>query len=58
MSSHWWGELGRVTLMGRAGSRCVFRGGCGLRMTLGNPSAYGWDFVPTLFVVWPEVSQH
>ena len=31
MPAHWWVELGLVHLVGRAMSRGVFRGGCGLR---------------------------
>ena len=36
----------------------VFRGGFGLRMTLGGLSADELGYIPTLRVVWPEVSQH
>ena len=49
---------GSLPLMARAMSRGVFRGSCGLRMTLGTLSADGWGCVPTLLVVWPEASQH
>ena len=56
--AHWWVELGLVPLMGRAMSRGLFRGGCALWTSLGRLSADGWVYVPTLFVVWPEASQH
>ena len=39
-------------------SRAVFRGGSALSTTLGSLSAGGWSCVPTLLVVWPEMSQH
>ena len=58
MPAHWCVELGLVLLVGRAVSRGMFRGICALRMTLGSLSANGWGCVPTLLVVWPEVSQH
>lgn len=35
----------------------VIRGGCWLRMTLGNLSADGWDCVPILLAVWLEAFQ-
>ena len=58
MPAHWCVELGLVPLVGRAMSRDVFSGGCGLRKTLGSLSADGWGCVPALLVVWPEASQH
>ena len=33
-------------------------GSCGLRKTFGSLSADGWGCVPTLSVLWPEVSPH
>ena len=50
----WWVVLSLVPLVGRAVSRGLFRGGCGLRKSIGSLSADGWGYVPTLLVVWPE----
>ena len=47
-----------MPLVGKAVSSSVFRGGCGLKMTLGNLFANGYDCVTTLFIVWSEASQH
>ena len=58
MLARWWMELGFVPLVDRTVSRCVFRGSCGLRNTLGSLSPDGWSCVPALLVVWPEASQH
>ena len=33
------------------------RGACGLKKIFGNLSADGWVSVPSLLVIWPEVSQ-
>ena len=52
------GGTGLCPLVGRAMSRGVSRGGCGLRESIGSLSADGWGCIPTQFVVWPEVSQH
>ena len=49
--AHWWVALGLVPLAGRAVSRGVFRGGCGLRKTLSSLCADGRGFVPALLVV-------
>ena len=46
--TQWWVELGLVPLVGRAM----------LIDTLSLLSAFGWSCVPTLLVVWPEVTQH
>ena len=51
-------QLGLGPLLGRAMLRGMSGGGYGLRKSLGSLSADGWGCVPTLFVVWPEVSQH
>ena len=51
-------ELDLGPLVGRAMSRGVSGGGCGLRKSLGSLSVDGWDCVPALLVVWPEASQH
>ena len=56
--THWCLELGLIPLVGRVMSRRVFIGGSWLRMTLGSLSVDGWGCVPTLLVVWPEVSWH
>ena len=53
-----WVELGLDPVVGRAESRGVSRGGCGLRKTLDSLSADGWGCVPTQFVVRAEASQH
>ena len=58
MPAHWWVELGLVPLVGKAVSRGMFRGVCELGATLSSLSVDGWGCVPTLLVVWPEVSQH
>ena len=50
--AHWWVKLDLGSLVGRA------VGGCGLRKTLGSLSVDKWSYSPTLFVVWPEASQH
>ena len=58
MQALWWDglvpaqKLDLVPLI----DRDVFRGGCGLRTTLGSLSTDRWG--STLLVVWPEVSQH
>ena len=57
-AAHWWVELGLVSLVDRAVSRGVFRGGYGLRKTLSSLSADGSGCVPALWVVWPEASHH
>ena len=41
MPAHWWMKLGFVPLVGKAVSSSVFRGGRGLKMTLGNLFANG-----------------
>ena len=51
-------ELDLGSLVYSAMSRSVSRGGFGLRKPLGSLSFAGWDSVPALLVVWPEVSQH
>ena len=51
-------ELGLGPLVDRVMAMVVFRGGFGLRMTLGGLSADELGYIPTLRVVWPEVSQH
>ena len=51
MSPHWWVELDLVSLVGRTVSSGMFRGGWGLRKTLGSLSDDGWGCVLTLFVV-------
>ena len=51
-------DLGPGPLVGRAVSRGMSKGGCGLRKTLGSLSADGWGCVPAQFVVCPEASQH
>lgn len=51
-------ELDLGSLVYSAMPRSVSRGGCGLRKSLGSLSFDGWDCVPALLVVWPEVSQH
>ena len=58
VSPHWWVELDLVSLVGRTVSSGMFRGGWGLRKTLGSLSDDGWGCVLTLFVVWPETYQH
>ena len=57
MPDHCWLELDLVPQVGRAVANGVFRGGCGLRKTLGGLSADGWSCVTALLVVWPEASQ-
>lgn len=47
-------EVGFDPPMGRAMLRCGF----GLRRSLRSLYADGWDFVPSLLVVWCEASQH
>ena len=54
--AHWWVELGLVLLVGRAVSKGVSVGSCGLGMTLGIVSAGGWDCVPALLIDWTEAS--
>ena len=49
--AHWWVELGIVILVGRAMSRDVFIGGCGLMKTLSSLSAVGRGCVPALLFV-------
>ena len=49
---------GLIPLVGRSMSNGVFRGSCELRKTLGSQSSDGWDYVPTLFVVWTDMFQH
>ena len=58
VSAPWWVDLGLDPLVGKAMSRGVSRGGCGLRKSLGCLSASGQSSVPILLIVWPEVSQH
>lgn len=58
MPSHWCVELDIGPQVGRAMSRGMSRGGCGLRKPLGSLSAAGWGCVPTQLVVWPVASQH
>lgn len=50
-------EVGLVPLVAKAISSGVIRGNCGLRMTLGSLFEDESASVPTLLVVWPEVSQ-
>ena len=57
VSAPWWVDLGLDPLVSRAVSREVSRGSCGVRKSLGCLSADKRGFVPTLLVVWPEVSQ-
>lgn len=52
------GRAGTRPLVGGAVARGVPNGGCVLRKSLGSQSADGWDFVPTMVIVWPKVSQH
>ena len=42
---------------GRAMSRDMFKGGCGLRNSFNRLSGDGWGCIPTQFVVWPEIPQ-
>ena len=49
--THWWVELGLGTLVSKAVSRGMSRGGFGLRKSLGSLSANGWGCVPALLVV-------
>ena len=58
MPAPWWVELGLGPLVGRAMSNGVPSGGYGLRKSLGSLSVDGWDHVPALLVIWPDVSQH
>ena len=58
VSGPWWVELGLGPLVGKAMSRGMSRGSCGLRKSLGSLSTDGWGCVPTQFVVWPEAFQH
>ena len=44
--------------VGKAMSRGMSRGGCGLRKSFDSLSADGWGCIPIQFVVWPEASQH
>ena len=46
-----------VSLVGRVMSRHVFRGDGKLSSTLGSLSDDGWCCVPTLLVVWLELSE-
>ena len=55
MPAHQWVEVGLVPLVGGAMSKGMLRGSCELSMISGSLSADGWDCVPTLLVVWPEV---
>lgn len=50
--------LDLIRLVGRTVLRGLFKGGCVLRMSVGRPTADDWVYLPTLFVVWPEVLQH
>ena len=52
VSGPWWVELGLGPLVGKAMSRGMSRGSCGLRKSLGSLSTDGWGCVPTQFVVW------
>ena len=52
------GRAGTCPLVGGAVARGESKGGWGLRKSLGSQSADGRGCVPTLVVVWPEVSQH
>ena len=58
LPAHWWVELDLGPLVGRAMSRGMSRGDCGLRKSLGNLPVDGWGCVPGLLVVWPEAFQH
>ena len=58
MPAHWCMELDIGPQVGRAMSRGMSRGGCGLRKSLGSLSADGWGCVPTQLVVWLVASQH
>ena len=49
-------ELGLDPLVGRAMSKGMSRGGCGLRKSLCSLSADVWGCVPALLLVWPEES--
>ena len=51
-------RLGIGPLVGKAESRGMSRGGCGIRKSLGSLSADGWGCVLALLAVWPEASQH
>ena len=57
MLAHWWVELCLGPLVSRAVSRGMSKGSWGLRKSLWFLSADGWNFVPALLVVWPEMSQ-
>ena len=54
MPAHWWVELG----LGQGCVSGVSRGSYGLRKSLGTLSVDGWNCVPALMVVLPEISQH
>ena len=54
--AHWWVVLGPGPLVGKAMSRGVSIGSCGLRKSLGSLSAGGRGCVPAQLVVWPEAS--
>ena len=58
MPAPWWVELGLGPLVGRAMSNGMPRGGYGLRKSSGSLSVDGWDRVPALLVIWPDMSQH
>ena len=57
VATPWLVELDPAPLVGTAITKGVFKGGFGLRMTLDSLSAHELVFVPTVLVVWPEVSQ-
>ena len=58
MPAFWLVDLGLGPLVGRAMSRDVSIRGYGLRKSLDSMFADGCGCIPTLFVVWPEESQH
>ena len=51
VTAPWSMELGPGPLVGRIMPRSMSRGGCGLRKSLGSPSAEGWGlFLPSSFL--------
>lgn len=55
---HCWEEMGLIPLVVKAMSRGEFSCGYKFMAALGSLSTNGWDRVPILLVVWPEVFQH
>ena len=51
------GGAGSCPVVGEAGS-CPSGGQAHAQEDFRKPSADGWGCVPTLLVVWPDVSQH